>query len=214
MLGYKVNSTLSLDVLKTLKTSGPMTLGEVNGIKFNYFPEKVATFLKISKCICCGIEALEVGLEEGKGTHAIFGMMHLNVYARAETTWGEFWDLMTVDHDVLKSRGGPDVESNFNTMCRKCNQLRGSRYPKLEDFLARYAKHGQSLINSRAASLHHYRLCKREKGSEEYQAIVKHRNEMREAKVAEYISGLCAAHVGDYNRHKKALYKALTAKTK
>lgn len=214
MLGYKVNSVLSLDVLKTLKTSGPMAGAEINGIKFNYFPEKVATFLKNTKCICCGIEAHEVRLEEGKGTHAIFGMMHLNVYGRAETTWGEYWELMTVDHNILKSRGGPDIESNFNTMCRKCNQLRGSRYPKLEDFLARYAEHGKSLITSRATSLHHYRLRKRKEGSEEYQAIVKHRNEMREAKVADYLSGLCASHVGAYNRHNKALKKALTAETK
>lgn len=210
MLGYSVKKVLPLDVLKTLKTSGPMTSSTFEGVKFNYFPEKVATFLKNSKCICCGIESHEVRLEEGKGGHAIFGMMHLNVYGKAETTWGEYWELMTVDHNILKSKGGPDVESNFNTMCRKCNQLRGSRYPNLEDFLARYKEHGLSLITSRATSLHHYRLRKREAGSEEYQAIVKHRNEMREAKVADYLNGLYAAHIGAYNRHNKALKKALT----
>lgn len=210
MLGYKVTSVLPLDVLKTLKTSGPMTMAEVDGIKFNYFPEKVATFLKNSKCICCGIEAYEVRLEKGKGTHNIFSMMHLNVYAHAETTWGEYWDLMTVDHDILKSSGGSDVESNLNTMCRKCNKLRGSRYPSLAKFLARYQEHGQSLIESRAASLMQAQRLKRYEGTEEYQTIVKHRNEMRKTKVADYLSGLCAAHVGAYNRYNKALKKALT----
>lgn len=210
MLGYTVKKVLPLEVLESLETHGSMKSATVDGITFNYFPEKIATFLKNNKCICCGIQAHEVRLEEGKGTHAIYGNVHLNVYAKHITTWGEYWDLMTVDHVILKSRNGPDTQENFNTMCRKCNKLRGSRYPNLQDFLSRYAEHGESLITSRATSLHHYRLRKREQGTEEYKAIVKHRNEMREAKVAEYLNGLCASHVGAYNRHNKALKKALT----
>ena len=186
MLGYKVKVALPLDILKTLKTSGDMAGAEIDGVKFNYFPEKVATFLKNTKCICCGMEAHEVRLEEGKGTHAIFGMMHLNVWGKADTAFGEFWDLMTVDHAILKSLNGPDVESNFNTMCRKCNQLRGARYPNLQDFLDKYKPRGLNLLHGRAASLHSYRLRKREEGTPEYQEIKANAKAAKDAMVSEF----------------------------
>lgn len=210
MLGYTVNTTLSLDVLSTLQTSGSMQVSEVNGIKFNYFPEKVATFVKNDTCICCGMKAHEVRLEEGNGGHAIFGSTHLNVWGKVDTVWGEFWDLMTVDHAILKSLNGPDVESNFNTMCRKCNQLRGSRYPNLQDFLDIYKPKAEQLIGTRASSLYHYRLRKREEASPEYQEIKAKRAAAKEAITSEYLRGLMASHVGAYNRHNKALKKALT----
>lgn len=207
MLGYTVKTALPLDILKNLKTSGSMCSSSIDGVKFNYFPEKIATFIKNSTCICCGMKAQEARLEEGKGEHAIFGKMHLNVWGKVDTIWGEFWDLMTVDHDILKSLGGPDVESNFNTMCRKCNQLRGNRFPNLQDFLNEYKPKAERLVQSRACSLYNYRLRKREESSPEYQEIKAKREAAKDAIHAEYLRGLNVAHVGAYNRHLKALKK-------
>ena len=209
MLGYKVKKVHSLDVLKGLKTRGSMDSSKLEEDTFNYFPEKVATFLKNSTCICCGIKAHEVRIEEGKGEHAIYGNLHLNVYAKHSTTYGEYWDLMTVDHDILKSLGGPDVQENFNTMCRKCNQLRGSRYPVLQDFLDIYQPKGENLIHRRAHSLYQYRLRKAET-PEQRQARRAERLGSKAEVIDEYLKGLHASHLGAYRRHQKALKKELT----
>lgn len=210
MLGYTVNKVLPLDFLKTLKTSGNMTTSEYEGTKFFYFPEKVATFLKNSKCICCGINASEVRLEEGKGTHFNYSTTHLNVYGSHPTTYGDFLTLMTVDHNILKSLGGPDDESNLNTMCRQCNQLRGNRYPVLQDFLDIYQSKGENLIGQRAHSLYQWRLRKAET-PEQRQARLDERLGSKKEIVDNYLSGLHASHLGAFRRHHKALKKALTA---
>lgn len=205
MLGYKINKVLPLDVLKTLKTNGGMEKTSIDGVEFFYFPEKIATFLKNPKCICCGITASEVRLEEGKGTHFLYSTLHLNVYGTHKTTWGDFTSLMTVDHDILRSLGGPDVQENFNTMCRQCNMLRGNRFPVLKDFLDTYGTLGENLIGQRAHSRYQYKLRSAETPEQREKRLVN-----KAELVDSYLKGLHAAHLGAYRRHQKALKKELT----
>lgn len=37
-------------------------------------------------------------------------------------------DDLTVDHVIPRSRGGADDSTNFQTLCRKCNSIKGDKY--------------------------------------------------------------------------------------
>lgn len=133
MSNYKVLKILPLSFLNSLNTNGISSKkGYHYGLNFKYYPQKLKTFIKNCKCIACGIEATEVRIEYMKNcSHKVYGKPHINVYA----VLGDYTVLMTVDHDVLASEGGNDLENNFNTMCSKCNNKRGSKYKTLQSFL-------------------------------------------------------------------------------
>lgn len=143
MSKYKVLKSLPIEFLNTLNHNGLSSKKDIHdGIKFSYYPQKVKTYTKNCKCIACGIEANEVRIEYMLHcSHRVFGSPHLNVYANI----GDYSVLITVDHNKLASQGGADVESNFNTMCSKCNSKRGSKYESLESFLKAIA--GRDLLN-------------------------------------------------------------------
>jgi len=65
------------------------------------------------KCVNCGIEATQIALGEGRGSY------HWDVYT------DDFYPL-TVDHIVPRSKGGSDTLDNYQPMCYKCNQRKGS----------------------------------------------------------------------------------------
>lgn len=81
-------------------------------------------------CICCGAKGSYFSLESNGGG------LHLNLYALNK--YGHPV-LMTRDHIVLRSKGGPDVVENYSPMCVKCNNMRGSQYENLPEFLMDYA---------------------------------------------------------------------------
>ncbi|AFA44285.1 hypothetical protein RaK2_00012 [Klebsiella phage vB_KleM_RaK2] len=130
---YKVLKVLPLSFLNSLDhTDIKLKIGHFGGSKFSYYPQKVKTFSKNHKCVACGIEATEVRIEYMHGcSHVIYGKPHINVYA----VLGNYSVLMTVDHDILASEGGNDLDNNFSTMCSKCNNKRGSKYKTLKSFL-------------------------------------------------------------------------------
>jgi|SRR6478609_8217918 len=76
------------------------------------------------KCECCGADNVyfKFHKENGRVTFKAF----------VKTDKGE--QPMTVDHDMLKSLGGADGVSNYNPMCYRCNQLRGSRFAGFKEF--------------------------------------------------------------------------------
>lgn len=49
---------------------------------------------------------------------------HLNLYAISST--GEEI-LMTKDHRIPRSKGGKDIQSNYDTMCTYCNGKKGNK---------------------------------------------------------------------------------------
>lgn len=84
-------------------------------------------------CICCGAKGEYFSLETNSKKPP--EGLHLNLYARNK--YGDMV-MMTKDHKVLKSLGGPNELHNYSPMCLACNNLRGNKYPVLEDFLELY----------------------------------------------------------------------------
>lgn len=67
------------------------------------------------KCVCCGKEGTHFKLcgEDGSSRK------HFNLYADDGT-------LMTKDHIIPASKGGPDHVDNMQTMCTNCNKEKGN----------------------------------------------------------------------------------------
>lgn len=80
-------------------------------------------FTKGCKCAVCGIE----GKYFAKEKFADQSTYHLNLYA-VDDNGDEI--LMTKDHILPRSKGGIDDISNYQTMCKLCNEAKGN---KLED---------------------------------------------------------------------------------
>lgn len=80
-------------------------------------------FTKGCKCVVCGIE----GKYFAKERHLQNKSYHLNLYA-VDDNGDEI--LMTKDHIIPRSKGGIDDISNYQTMCKLCNEAKGN---KLED---------------------------------------------------------------------------------
>lgn len=76
------------------------------------------------KCVCCGNDNVYFKFHKDKG--------RVTFKAMVSTGKGEM--MMTVDHNVLKTLGGSDSISNYNPMCYKCNQVRGSRFAEYKEF--------------------------------------------------------------------------------
>lgn len=70
------------------------------------------------ECKSCGLEADFFAVEKN---HEGEARPHLNLYAK--TSDGEV--LFTKDHIVPKSKGGENKISNYQTLCKSCNELKG-----------------------------------------------------------------------------------------
>lgn len=80
-------------------------------------------FTKGCKCVKCGIEGKYFAKERFRDQSTY----HLNLYA-VDNNGNEV--LMTKDHILPHSKGGSDDISNYQTMCKICNEAKGS---KIED---------------------------------------------------------------------------------
>lgn len=191
---YQVFYVADLSLLNELNhTSTKMKRYTYNRITFRYFPQKVLTFVKNCKCIACGIEATEVRIERSNSTDPVYGKPHLNVYA----VCGLYEVMMTVDHNVLASKGGADLESNFNTMCSRCNMLRSNKTKSVEEFLDKVK--GRNLLEEHMISFFN---------TEEKKKRVPTPEEIEEnRKRAEMWETDHLWHVREYGRYMKALKK-------
>lgn len=64
-------------------------------------------------CVTCGVIGKFFALEKDKS-----GSLHLNLYGYND----DDEVLITVDHIVPKSKGGPNSMINYQTMCKICNE--------------------------------------------------------------------------------------------
>lgn len=85
------------------------------------------TFQKSLKCVVCGIQGTVMRLEVPYFSQC---PPHFNLYAVVDDRWGPQYVLMTKDHIVPKSKGGPEHISNMQTMCTNCNQAKGCSLPE------------------------------------------------------------------------------------
>jgi 5-methylcytosine-specific restriction endonuclease McrA len=77
-------------------------------------------------CVSCGIEGKFFAIERPYSAEKPSGW-HFNLYA-LNSQGHEV--LMTKDHIVPRSKGGPDTLENFQTMCTKCNHKKGNQEEK------------------------------------------------------------------------------------
>lgn len=79
---------------------------------------RIATFLeKGTKCAICGIEGKFFSKE--KSWDCKYESYHLNLYAVGKNGG---LTMMTMDHIVPKSKGGPDTLDNAQVLCERCNR--------------------------------------------------------------------------------------------
>ena len=71
-------------------------------------------------CVSCGLVGTHFWAEKKENDIS----PHLNLYAINKDGHEV---LMTRDHIIPKSKGGPDNLHNMQTMCCKCNQKKGNK---------------------------------------------------------------------------------------
>lgn len=81
-------------------------------------------------CVRCGIQGTEIRLEEWSNG----GGIHLDFYGYNQNGHRV---MMTIDHIVPKSKGGPNELSNYQPMCEPCNSKKGANLePKITELIS------------------------------------------------------------------------------
>lgn len=80
--------------------------------------DRYFVFQNNRRCVVCGLEGTKMILDLNPGDQS----PHFNLYGEKD---GRLV-LMTKDHIVPKSRGGPDALGNYQTMCSCCNNLKAN----------------------------------------------------------------------------------------
>ena len=90
--------------------------GKTYSVRMN--SDRYFVFLKDIRCVACGLEGETMMLELNPGDD----IPHFNLYGEEH---GRLV-LMTKDHILARSKGGPDELCNYQTMCAICNNLKGN----------------------------------------------------------------------------------------
>lgn len=118
---------LNIDtIIELIKSSDKKAT--IQGVSVKVCGVRLKTFAyKGTDCICCGVKGFAFMVDiNGQGPH-------LNLYAKDSNN---NLVLMTRDHIVCRSHGGPNTVDNMSPMCVKCNGLRGTM-PQ-DDFLKNF----------------------------------------------------------------------------
>lgn len=89
--------------------------------------KRVLFFKKQQKCACCGLKATHFWIEKTRTCTA--DKYHVNMYA-ATRDGGE--EMLTIDHIKPVSKGGKNEHSNYQLLCRRCNQTKGNMVVSLD----------------------------------------------------------------------------------
>lgn len=123
---YDVNEIIN-QVLETRKAHNPKpAVFIVDDVKYKVklTSTRLRVFAESKICYACGIIGSVMRLEIDK---ALFitdpKKVHFNLYARRAD--GSL-ELMTQDHIIPRSYGGPTTFDNLKTMCHHCNNRRGN----------------------------------------------------------------------------------------
>jgi len=91
----------------------------MNSIRYHLFARSPA-------CVCCG----RAGTVMMLNVHRFYySRAHFNLYA----VEGDKLILMTKDHIIPKSQGGTDNLNNLQTLCAKCNNMKGDKDLTLDE---------------------------------------------------------------------------------
>jgi 5-methylcytosine-specific restriction endonuclease McrA len=118
--GYVCKDIVSIEeVFKHFSTSIKIKFGEescrVESLRIQTFKEKGIT------CATCGIKGKFFVVSANRKKKGSSNNWHLSLVAEKN---GKYV-LMTKDHVLAKSKGGPDHISNMQTMCTVCNYEKG-----------------------------------------------------------------------------------------
>lgn len=89
---------------------------------------RLQCFKRSNQCVRCGLKGTIISADTFT-TKSDRDGTHFNFYAIYEGKTR----LMTKDHIIPKSKGGPDHLDNLQTMCDQCNHRKGSKLP--EDYV-------------------------------------------------------------------------------
>lgn len=119
--GYIKVKKLSLqEVMPFIDNGKRLKISE--DISVNTNSVRLRTFKNNTVCVSCGLVGTHFWAEKQRKDDR----PHLNFYATNKQGQEV---LMTKDHIIPKSKGGPDTSDNMQTMCTHCNQKKGNTLP-------------------------------------------------------------------------------------
>lgn len=86
--------------------------------------DRYRLFKSNSMCVTCGLIGTIMRLEHSAKGDIVD--LHFNLYGIRNGRHV----MLTKDHIIPKSKGGLDSLSNYQTMCKTCNELKGSKLPE------------------------------------------------------------------------------------
>lgn len=156
---YSVSDVFDMlgeESLNISEVKGPRESIEVEGFKVYRRSMRYATFYqKGCKCAHCGKQGTYFQLDADREGNSSDSRRHFNLYAEDGT-------LMTKDHILPKKWGGTDTIDNFQTLCKTCNELKGSIYEaEIEGIIATKSDNIEKVINYVSLSDAIYDICKK-----------------------------------------------------
>ena len=122
---YSVDEVFNLLGEDTLKETGKLIKSdsiEFNGYQIYKDSWRYRTFYqKGLRCACCGRIGTYFKLKTDSKN---IERAHFNLFSEDGT-------LMTKDHIIPRSKGGPDCIENFQTMCEECNSKKRDIMPEI-----------------------------------------------------------------------------------
>jgi hypothetical protein len=103
--------------IKIGEYKGKMIKVRRNSQRYILFKEKGLT------CVCCGLTANKAYVEMTKQDLESGSTAHINLY-HVDSKGKRI--LFTKDHIIPRSKGGKDIQENYQVMCSPCNQNKGN----------------------------------------------------------------------------------------
>lgn len=120
---YERKGLLPLSFLTSLSDETKPNIYEtINDVNVKITSQRYPVFKKNSKCVCCGLEASYLLIDKKKSENENTENYHLNMYGLKDGN--EM--LFTKDHIIPKTKGGKNIQSNYQTMCENCNFEKGN----------------------------------------------------------------------------------------